>query len=551
MFDFDSFTPPFFACFMKVFLLVLSVQFFACFCLAQSVSVHPTFLNFGEMDERKLDSLPVTLSSGSSRIDTFSLRVPFREFASRPFWVKDSLIVIPPGASKVVWVYARITHNVRNSGHLLIKLVSKTGSTQCHEVGILCQGRYSRSYYAGTSNLSEEVLKLALKSRLASGQINLSYDVARDKMYGLIDNINDSVTCVYTNRKAKFNTRSGATNNNFNCEHTFPQGFFNSQLPMRSDIHHLFSTDEDANNSRGNLPFGVAVPPFIQVAINAPSKNGGGRYEPQDRHKGNCARAMMYFVLRYQDYSNFYASQDAQLRLWHKQYPPLPADTVRHSFIFQEQGNRNPFVDYPQLADRIKSLTSFSVSDSVQQLNISSYEIHLDTSESDFPTGSVCVWNEGNKAIQIQNFGFSQGNVEFLGSVPSTFSLAKNQARKIAFRLLQPGTDTLKLIANQGSLPVLNVPVKTLQVVSAHRPILKEIRVFPSPSSTSFGIDGLDEGMWEITLSDFLGRNTLELVVHAEERPVQIIKPAYVKPGVYLLKAVCGSKAFRHRVVFE
>lgn len=537
---------------MRVFVLLIFLLLLQLSLSAQPLSVSPTVLNFGEMDEFKLDSLPVTLFSNSNRIDTFSLRIPFTEFGSRPFRVKDSLIFIQPSASKIVWVYAHIKHNTINEGHLIVNLRSRLGNSECHIVPLFCQGKFSKSYYAQTKNLSEDALKSVLKSRLTQGQVNFSYDVARDKMYGFIDNVNDTVTCVYTNRKAKFNTRAGATSNNFNCEHTFPQGFFNSQLPMRSDIHHLFSTDEDANNSRGNLPFGVATPPLVQEAINAPSKNGGGRYEPQDKHKGNCARAMMYFVLRYQDYNNFYAPQDAQLRIWHKQFPPLPADTLRHSLIFQEQANRNPFVDYPQFADRIKSLTSFSASDSIQFLNLSSSEIYLDSAISGSSEGSICIWNEGNKVIQIQNSGFSQGRVEFLGNVPPTFSLGKNQARQISFRRIQAGPDTLKFYTNQVGLPSLQIPVRQSQLVFAQPSLFaKNVRVFPVPSSSFFAVEGLPHGTWVVSVSDVMGRKVFESAVESTQKPVYINRPVTVNGGIFILMAVSGDETFQQRIIFD
>ena len=43
----------------------------------------------------------------------------------------------------------------------------------------------------------------------------------------------------------------------FNTEHTFPQSFFSQNLPMRSDLFHIFPTLATANSERANFPFGV------------------------------------------------------------------------------------------------------------------------------------------------------------------------------------------------------------------------------------------------------------------------------------------------------
>ena len=102
------------------------------------------------------------------------------------------------------------------------------------------QGQWSRSYYQSTENKVQSALRGALTTRLGQGYNSLSYSIARDNMYGTLDNHYGQVECVYTGRSATFNTRAGANANNINCEHTFPQSKFNSAQPMKSDIHHLF-----------------------------------------------------------------------------------------------------------------------------------------------------------------------------------------------------------------------------------------------------------------------------------------------------------------------
>ena len=216
------------------------------------------------------------------------------------------------------------------------------------------QGRWSTTYYSGTENKSWSDLKAALTTRLNQNTTNLGYNGARDQMYANLDNVAGQVTCIYTGRVATFNTRAGATANNFNCEHTFPQSFFSSLEPMKSDIHHLFPTDEVANTQRSNNPFGV-VTGTPAWAVGG-SKRLSGVFEPRDVHKGDAARAMMYFVTRFGDYSNFYAQQAAVLEGWHQQFPPDSADRDRNQGIAALQNTRNPYVDYPQIMERLISL---------------------------------------------------------------------------------------------------------------------------------------------------------------------------------------------------
>jgi hypothetical protein len=86
------------------------------------------------------------------------------------------------------------------------------------------------------------------------------------------------------------------------------------------------------------------------------SKRLSGVFEPRDAHKGDAARAMMYFVTRFGDYSSFYAQQAAVLEGWHQQFPPDSADRARNQGISALQNTRNPYVDYPQIMERLISL---------------------------------------------------------------------------------------------------------------------------------------------------------------------------------------------------
>lgn len=147
---------------------------------------------------------------------------------------------------------------------------------------------------------------------------------------------------------------------NINCEHTWPQskfsGAFNNEL-QKSDMHHLFPTDMKANSTRGNFDFAEVVTNLNLKNCEA-SKSGasvvsGGKtfFEPPSEHKGNVARALFYFSVRYKlALSN---EQQTFLRKWNDQDPVDDAEMVRNDEIEKLQGNRNPFIDFPNLAQDI------------------------------------------------------------------------------------------------------------------------------------------------------------------------------------------------------
>ena len=144
-----------------------------------------------------------------------------------------------------------------------------------------------------------------------------------------------------------------------NAEHSWPQGFFNGDLPMRADLHHIFPTFIKPNNTRGSSPFGLVG--RAVYATSSGSMFDGSVFEPADAVKGDIARALLYFVVRYYDrnirdgmnYRDFWTSRVPMLLQWDRQDPPDAAERRRNDLIAGYQGNRNPFVDDASLAPRI------------------------------------------------------------------------------------------------------------------------------------------------------------------------------------------------------
>ncbi len=141
-----------------------------------------------------------------------------------------------------------------------------------------------------------------------------------------------------------------------NVEHTWPQSRFSGRegSTMKSDLHHLFPSDSQLNSIRGNHKFaeipddrGTLKCGYAQYEEYA----NGARFEPPANHKGNVARALFYFAVRYG--LTIDADEEAALRMWHTVDPVDAAEYQRNEAICDTQGNRNPFVDHPEYVDRI------------------------------------------------------------------------------------------------------------------------------------------------------------------------------------------------------
>lgn len=139
-----------------------------------------------------------------------------------------------------------------------------------------------------------------------------------------------------------------------NCEHTWPQSKFsrrfNSNL-QRGDLHHLYPTDSRANSVRSSYDFGWVKNGKSPTHNCDASKFGNRTYEPPHKHKGNVARAMFYFSVRYKIGIN--TKMEEALRQWHELDPVDEDEMQRNESIYDYQKNRNPFIDYPELVDSI------------------------------------------------------------------------------------------------------------------------------------------------------------------------------------------------------
>lgn len=140
----------------------------------------------------------------------------------------------------------------------------------------------------------------------------------------------------------------------YNCEHSVPQSWFNEQEPMRGDLHHLFTCEPVCNSIRSNYPYHDFTEYNPEAGANrieaACGKADEELFEPE-YGKGTVARAMLYFLVRYPDQieAAYESGIDTALLLdWHQAFPPEIYEKHRNQAIFDIQGNRNPFIDFPE-----------------------------------------------------------------------------------------------------------------------------------------------------------------------------------------------------------
>lgn len=201
-----------------------------------------------------------------------------------------------------------------------------------------------RQFYNSVAGLRDQELTRKLVEKLQR-QKALEYTDARRYVMLTVDNYDNKIECIYTGKIIPANKMPKTEQ--MNIEHSWPQSKGAKGI-AKSDMHHLFPTDPVANSTRSSLPFGIVDDPSW---AEGGSECDGDVFEPRKKFRGNIARALFYFSVRYS--KRIDRDEEEVLRRWNKEDPVDANEKVRNDRVEQIQGNRNPFVDHPELAERI------------------------------------------------------------------------------------------------------------------------------------------------------------------------------------------------------
>ncbi len=221
-------------------------------------------------------------------------------------------------------------------------------------------------------------LKTALYN-LIKDHKKISYGSGEDKTWGafyttdaVVENGKRRVLDMYSNEKRYFGSK-GSKVSGMNIEHSVPKSWWGgNQNNAYCDLHHLNPSDETANSRKSNYPLGELTSESWTNGVASVGKakvdgNSTNAFEPSDEYKGDFARTYMYMFTCYQDLNwsttqmNYANSSYPTLKpwavelllKWHKQDPVSEKEVSRNNAVYAVQGNRNPYVDFPQLADYV------------------------------------------------------------------------------------------------------------------------------------------------------------------------------------------------------
>jgi len=206
---------------------------------------------------------------------------------------------------------------------------------------------------------------------------SLSYTEVREYLFGHVYLEKDKdgrfyVAPIYCNQKIKEGvgpyTIPSIALSGLNTEHVFPKAHFkrsrngNRYGEMKTDIHHLAPALMKVNSFRGSFHFGYPNSNLSSVDGCSESVRGKGAarggsqtvFLPRPEVRGDIARMIFYFAVRFD--VAIQNVEEGMLRSWHEADPVTDKEKRTNNLKYAVQGNRNPFVDYPDL---VKSVSDF------------------------------------------------------------------------------------------------------------------------------------------------------------------------------------------------
>lgn len=213
-------------------------------------------------------------------------------------------------------------------------------------------------YYEDANDLTGTVLKKALRTIISTGVKTTTYDDLKTKLPYTDASLTDSskMKLLYSNHLVPAKVDNWVS---WNREHVWPKskGWFETS-GAGSDIHHIRPENPNVNSRRGSLPFGeVSGGTAVTCCGEVVAYYTSSYFEPFDEFKGDCARIILYMLVRYSESDSYSITKVAQsmdmLLKWHEADPVDEFEIQRNERCYSVQNNRNPFIDHPEFADMI------------------------------------------------------------------------------------------------------------------------------------------------------------------------------------------------------
>lgn len=227
-------------------------------------------------------------------------------------------------------------------------------------------------YYDALKGKKGAELKTAVHNIIKEANV-LSYGKGKAATWWgfyLTDNDNGYVIDRYSPEKVEFGAW-GESCSSMNIEHSFPKSWWGGdQRQAYKDLYNLMPSDAKANSTKSNYGMGVVTKASYDNGVIKVGTGDSGKklWQPYPQWQGDFARAYLYMATCYQDYAwvkeglNSLETGDyptlqkwaSDLYIkWAKQDPVSDLEAKRNNIVSSIQGNRNPFIDFPNLMEYI------------------------------------------------------------------------------------------------------------------------------------------------------------------------------------------------------
>lgn len=179
---------------------------------------------------------------------------------------------------------------------------------------------------------------------------------------------------MYSNSIRYYPNKLGDSGCSLNIEHCLPKSWWGGIVnEAYKDLYNLNPSDQRANSQKSNY-----APGHVKKGdkfdngsfrMDAAKSSGYGYicWEPAEEYRGDFARTYFYMATAYEylewtaypqyisntNYLMFSDSIQKVLLDWHRADPVSDKELCRMNMISDIQGNRNPFIDYPDLVEYI------------------------------------------------------------------------------------------------------------------------------------------------------------------------------------------------------
>lgn len=381
----------------------------------------------------------------------------------------------------------------------ILVLLAVTGVVSLHAT-------YTDGYYNRMDGTKREALKAAAKECVKKHNTLVYTDLPTYWQYSdvypeLVDGCKRWWE-MYSNQtyliRSGQSARQSFSANKMQREHAVPKSWWKSggsveYTPAYSDMWNLFPSDGPANQAKLNYPLGPTASTSFNNGVTKVGEvlngYGGGSprvFEPADEYKGDFARAYFYMAVVYDDLPwcvNYMYQADSQwptlkpwayemLLQWSRMDPVSQKEIDRNDAVEQSQGNRNPFVDFPELAEYIwgtRTNDIFYISEqggTVTPPITGDPELTSPVNGESLDFGQVAVGGSIKAAVVIEGANLTSSlsmrvvgadKALFVPEITSLPAVTINQGRRYLLNILYTpqtvGRHTARLLIYDGGLP--------------------------------------------------------------------------------------------------